>query len=245
MLSLTFIGWRRGLLRQVLGWVALLVAASIAPSVAGYVRPTLQGAGYTAGSVEVASLLMGFSVAFFGLWLVQLWIPDKIRDWSLPAKKIDGVFGAALAALKAMAICWLLISCVLLLENDLVRRTPALKAPLASSQIVAQCRRYNPVAEWGLTDLARLRALLASGPREGANKRAPTDDAVEPAGVDAEAIEPAAKMKGGDKQGKVSRLMRQLRKDPRIQRLARSKQWGRLLADPRVQRLLADQRGSR
>ena len=161
---LVFLGWRSGLLSQILRVVAIVAVFLGAPLVTPLVKSIIYGErGAQSPGVEVVSLLVAGILIYLTFAIAGWVIVRVIRATSATLGFLDRSGGAAIGAAKALLIVYLAVILVVLMEGPLLESDPENKLRLREGYLTAVVNEYNVLAPWQFPDLARLHQALRLG----------------------------------------------------------------------------------
>jgi uncharacterized membrane protein required for colicin V production len=222
---LTYLGWRTGALGQFLRIGAAVAVIVLGPFAAELSREAIFGESSVAEPVvEVVSYFVGATLLYVTV-VAAGWLTIRaMRAASENLNKLDRTAGAAVGAVKATLLVYILLSGVLLLWSPLKDVDPADELHLRDGYATATAEEYDVLSPWRLPELNSLHRMLRVG------------DAVRDGGH-------AAELRERD-EGAADVLRREaveeLLEDDALVEAAARDQYATTLADPRVRRLLQD-----
>lgn len=179
---LTYLGWRSGLLRQLIRVVAIIAVFVAVPTVTPLVKSIFfRESGASTPWVEVLSLGIAAAVIYFSIVLAGWIILKAIRFVSRALGCLDSAGGASLGAAKGVLIIYLFVTLVVLLEVPLTESDPENKLRLREGRLTAVVTHQNVLAPWQFPDLNRLHQALRFATKveeEGLHRRVRDDDGI-------------------------------------------------------------------
>lgn len=169
---LTYLGWRSGLLRQVIRFGAIIAVFVVAPGVSPLIKSLVYSeTGAASPGVEVKSLLIAAVVVYSTLVIAGWVLIRVIRFASNTLGCLDRVGGATFGAMKALLMVYLAVVLVVLLEGPLRESDPENKLRLREGHLTEFVNQHNVVAPWQFPDLEALHQALRANRRIGKEGR--------------------------------------------------------------------------
>ena len=216
---LTYLGYRKGFARQIIGFAAIIAVYFFAPPAGTLIRYLFfSDRGITFPGQEMASLAIAAVAIFIGVWLVGRIFIASITAMSERVEDLDMILGAVLGFLKGFLIVYLLLCALVYAEQPLGRMSASFGEQLKQSFSVAAAQRFNLITYLRYPELGSLREAMilveetAESERNQALLRLLENEDFRSVATDSELIE-----------------------------AARSRDYSVLLSDERVLRLLADE----
>lgn len=216
---LTYLGYRKGFARQIVGLAAIVAVYFLAPMIAGLVRNfVFSSEGITFPGVEVTSLIIAGIVVFLGVWLIGRMFVAAITTFSERIEDIDMTLGAILGFIKGALFIYIVLCVMVYAEAPIAKKVPAFGAQAQSSYLLAGVRQFNVITRFKYPELGELRgALIAAQDPEKADRN--------------EAL--GRLLENPDFRSVVA--------DEELVKAATDKDYSKLLSDERVIKLLADE----
>lgn len=161
---LSYLGWRTGALGQVLRIVAALMVLFFGRIAARLVRETLFGTTEIAAPiVEVTSFFLGGTLLYGSVVLVGWFVIRTMRAATPTLATMDRAGGAALGAVKASVLIYVLLAGALLLGAGLKAEDPDDRLHLRNGYLTAAAQEYDVFSPWRIDELESLHRLLRVG----------------------------------------------------------------------------------
>ncbi len=161
---LVYLGWRSGAIRQifrVLGLVAVVVGV---PFLSPVIRQLVfDQAGRSTPGVEVISMIGAGLVIYVSVIAVGWIAIGVMRTISTVLSLLDRAGGAAIGALKAAILLYLLAVVVLFLEGPIDEADPDNRFFLRGGWLTETVADNNVLASWQFPDLKRMQNALVVG----------------------------------------------------------------------------------
>ena len=216
---LTYLGYRKGFSRQIVGLAAIVAVYFLAPMLAGVVRNfVFSSEGITFPGVEVTSLIIAGIVVFVGVWLIGRTFVAAITTFSERIEDIDMTLGAILGFVKGTLFVYIVLCVLVYAEAPLATKMPPFGEQAKSSFTLAGARQYNVITRFKYPELGELRGALI-------------------------AAQDPDKVERNEALGRLleKQEFRSVVSDEKLVKAATDKDYSTLLSDERVIRLLADE----
>jgi hypothetical protein len=161
---LVYLGWRSGAIRQVFRILGLIAVVVGVPFLSPVIREIVfDQAGRSTPGVEVISMI-GAGIVIYVSVVAVGWISVGVmRTVSSVLSLLDRAGGAAIGALKAAILLYLLAVLVLFLEGPIDEADPENQFYLRGGQLTETVADYNILATWQFPDLKRIQDALIVG----------------------------------------------------------------------------------
>lgn len=226
LLMLSFLGWRSGLIQQVIRVVAAIAAIFGSPFVATIVREIwaqeteIAPPMSEAFSLGVAAILIYFAITLAG-WLAVRTMhaaSDTLTD-------MDRNLGAVVGAVKGLIIVYLIASVFILAMIPLERNDPNDKFHLRDGHLLPLVEEYNIILPWQFPHLDEFHFLIRVARK-----------------VEDEKLH--EKVRNDTKVADMLRkdIVKKMASDDGLMKAARDEFYPRSIADPRVREFLNDEK---
>lgn len=161
-LLLTFLGWRSGVLRQIVRVVAAIVVLIGTAPLSGLVRDIFfgTGAGPVSPGLEIASMFLTAILLYIGISIAG-WFAIKILHLASDTiSRADAISGALVGACKALIIVYIGGVLALTAQGMLAGVDPDDRMHLRDGRLTAFVHEHNIIAPWRFPDLERFHAAL-------------------------------------------------------------------------------------
>ena len=155
------LGWRSGLIRQVVRIVAAIAVFFLSPTIANLIRTSVWTQNSPAKPlIEAASLFIAgvliYAVIAFSGWLAL----KAIRMTSDTLSNADRGGGAALSLVKGLIISYVVMSVAILLKVPLEKMDPEDKFHVQNSYVLKAVEAYNVILPWQFPEVGRMHDLI-------------------------------------------------------------------------------------
>ncbi len=216
---ITWLGYRKGFLRQIVGFVALIAVYFFATPGATLVRLVVfSSEGITFPGIEVASLIIAGVIIFVGVWLVGRLFTGALTTVSERVEGVDMALGGALGFVKAVLLVYIALCIMVYAESPLSNASPELGEHMTNSYAMEGARQFNVLTMFHYTELDELRGAIVAGQDP---EKAERNEAL------------GRLMQNEDFQAVVA--------DEKLVAAAKDRDYSTLLSDERVLKLLADE----
>lgn len=170
---MVFLGWRSGVLGQLLRVVAAIVVIFATAPVSVVLRDVLVKEALVASPViEVALMFLSAILIYVAVSLLGWLVIRLLRKTSDTLSTMDHAGGAGLGAVKATLLCYILAICGVFMLGPLERVDPEDRMHLRDGRVTAVVEQYNILAPWKFPDVERLQAAVRIGAHASSSRRA-------------------------------------------------------------------------
>lgn len=170
---MVFLGWRSGVLGQLLRVVAAVVVIFATAPVSVVLRDVLVKEALVASPmIEVALMFLSAILIYIAVSLLGWLVIRLLRKTSETLSTMDHAGGAGLGAIKATLLCYILAICGVFMLGPLERVDPQDRMHLRDGRVTAVVERYNILAPWRFPDVERLQAAVRVGAHASSSRRA-------------------------------------------------------------------------
>lgn len=223
---LSYLGWRTGALGQVLRIVAALAVLFFGRIAAQLVRESLFGStGIAEPIVEVTSYFLGATLLYAAIVATGWLVIRTMRVATPTLATMDRAGGAALGAVKAAVLIYVLVAGTLLLTAGLHSQDPDDRMHMRDGFLTSLAEQYDIFSPWKLETLESLHRFLRAGLKA-------REDGIEHV---LREHEEAADLLRSDE-------VRELLEDEKLQEAIKAGKGAQSLADERIRKLLNDPR---
>lgn len=161
---LSYLGWRTGALGQLLRIVGAVLVLLFGRVAAEFVREVLFGSSKIAEpAIEVTSYFLGATLLYVAVVLVGWFVIRTMRAATPTLATADRAGGAALGAVKAAVLIYVMIAGAVLLTAAHTKQDPDDRLHFRDGQLTRLAQEYDVFSPWQMPELDSLHRFMRAG----------------------------------------------------------------------------------